>query len=163
MASDWIDEGLRHAQERAEQRRLASERRHHQTSVIKRRGPDLMRGLLAEVGAIIDEYRRKADPGGNEIEFEALPHEGFCVTKTTLPRVGLECRPDYEAHVLYCNMTRTGDQESDPVELVFSLYFTVDESDNVELRHGTRPFRSVNESVEFLLKPVLFPLVDQQL
>jgi hypothetical protein len=122
-----------------------------------------MRELLAEVGATIDEYRRKADPGGNEIEFEALPHEGFCVTKTTLPRVGLECRPDYAAHVLHCNMTRAGDQESKPVELAFSLDFTVDESDNVELRRGTRPFRRVNEAVEFLLKPVLFPLLEQPL
>jgi len=160
MASKWIDEGLRHTRERAEQRRLASERRQHQTSVVKGKGPDLMRGLVAQVSAIIDEYRRKADAGGNEIEFDALPNEGFCVTKTTLPKSGLECHPDYEAHVLYCNMTRTGDRESDSVELVFSLDFTLDESDNVRLCHKTRMFESVDEAVEFLLKPVLFPVVD---
>lgn len=161
MASDWIDEGLRHARDRAEQRRLASEHRQHQTSVVKAKGPDLMRALVAQVSAIIDEYRRKADAGSDEIEFEALPHEGFCVTKTTLPKAGLECHPDYEAHVLYCNMTRAGDQGGDLVESVFSLDFTVDESDNVRLCHKTQMFESVDEAVEFLLKPVLFPAADQ--
>lgn len=161
MAGNWIDEGLRHTRERADERRRALEDRQHRTSVIKGNGPDLMRRLVAEVAAIIDEYGRKAGSGSHEIEFEALPHEGFCVAKTTTPKVGLECRPDYEGHVLYCNMTRTDDPASDTVELVFSLDFVVDDSDNVELRHETRIFQRVDDAVEFLLKPVLFPLLDQ--
>jgi hypothetical protein len=158
MTSNWIDEGLRHTHERANQLHLASEHRHHQATVIKAKGPELMRAVVAEAAATIDEYRRKADAGPNEIEFEALPRGGFCVTKTTLPKMALECHPDYELRVLSCNMTRLGDQETDTVEWLFSLQFTVDESDNVELRHGSGVLHRVDEAVEFLLKPVLFPL-----
>ncbi|MBI3319447.1 MAG: hypothetical protein HYZ89_02515 [Candidatus Omnitrophica bacterium] len=158
MIRDWIDEGLRNTRERANQQQLASEHRHHQTAVIKAKGPELMRAVVAAVGAAVEEFRHKAQSGRNEIEFEALPHEGFCVTKTTLPKVGLECRPEYETHVLCCNMTRVGDQETDTVEWVFSLDFTVDESNNVALRHGSGVLHSADEAVEFLLKPVLFPL-----
>jgi hypothetical protein len=160
MARDWIDEGLRHLQERAEQQRLASEHRHHQMSVIKEKGPVLMRGLLDEIRAVVDEYRSKARAGSQEIAFEELPHEGFFVTRTTQPKVDLQCRPGYEAQVLYCNMTRVDDHETDPVELVFSLDFGLDESDSVELREGPRVFKTVGEAVEFLLKPVLFPVAD---
>lgn len=163
MARDWVDEGLRHTREPEEQQRLASQLRHHQASVIKEKGPDLMRGLVAEVRAVIDEYRRKAHGRNDEVEFEALPHEGFCVAKSKLPRVSLECRPDYEAHVLYCNVTRTDEPDRDTVESVFGLNFTVDESDHVELRQRSEVFQGVDEAVEFLLKPVLFPLVDRHL
>lgn len=163
MARGWVDEGLRHTQEREEQQRLASQLRHHQASVIKEEGPDLMRGLVAEVRAVIDEYRRKAHGRNDEVEFEALPHEGFCVARPKLPRVSLECRPDYEAHVLYCNVTRTDEPDRDTVESVFNLNFTVDESNHVELRQGSEVFQGVDEAVEFLLKPVLFPLVDRHL
>ena len=158
MASNWIDEALRHTRERESQQHLASERRHHQTTVIKVKGPELMRAVVAGVAATIDEYRRKAPAGRNEIEFEARPHEGFCVTKAAQPRMGLECHPDYERHVLSCNMTRLGDQETDTVEWLFNLDFMVDKSDNVELRHGSGVLHKVDEAVEFLLKPVLFPL-----
>lgn len=124
----------------------------------------MMRQLLAEVRAVLDEFSQKAARAADaKLEFEALPHEGFCVTRTTRPRMGLECRPDYEAHVLYCNMTRTDDDAGDTVESVFSLNFILDESDTVELRYETRVFRTVEEAVEFLLKPVLFPPVAQRL
>jgi hypothetical protein len=157
VARDWIDEGLRHTQEREEEQRLASQRRLHQTAVIKEKGPDLMRRLVTEVGAVLDEYRHRARVGSNEIEFEVLPREGFCVTKTEFPRVGLECRPDYEAHVVYCNMTRADNHEGDTRESVFSLEMTADDSDTIALRHEARTFQTLDEVVEFLLKPVLFP------
>jgi len=157
MAHDWIDEGLRQMREREEQHRLASERRLHQTAVIKEKGPDLMRRLVAEVGTVVDEYRQRARLGSNQIEFEVLPREGFCVTRATFPRVRLECRPGYETQVVYCNMTRTDNHESAAQELVFSLGITVDESDKIVLRHETGAFQTVDEVLEFLLKPVLFP------
>ena len=157
VARDWIEQGLRHAQEREEQQRTASQRRLHQAAVIKENGPDVMRRLVAEVGAVLDEYRHQTRPGGDEIEFEVLPREGFCVTKTKLPSVGLECRPDYEAHVVYCNMTRADNHEGDTRESVFSLDMTVDDSDKIALRHDARTFQTLDEVVEFLLKPVLFP------
>jgi hypothetical protein len=75
-----------------------------------------MRRLVAKVVAAIDEYRRKTNPDGHEIGFVASLHEGFSVTKTTLPRVELEGRPDYEAHAVYYNMTRADDPESETVE-----------------------------------------------
>ncbi len=158
MARGWIDEGLQHARERAEGQRVAVEQRHHRTAVIREKGPELMRGIFAEVQAVIDEYRHAA--GAGHVEFQLLPREGFSVTRVTSPRVGLECRPDYEMHALYCNMTRTADLESEIVEWPFSLEFIADASDRVELRSGSRAFREINEVVEFLLKPVLFPSVD---
>ncbi len=158
MARSWIDEGVQHARERAEGQRAAVEQRHHRTTVIREKGPELMRGIFAEVQGVIDEYQRKA--GAGRVEFQLLPREGFSVTRITPPRVGLECRPDYEMHALYCNMTRTAVLESEIVEWPFSLEFIASESDRVELRSGSRAFHEVDEVVEFLLKPVLFPSVD---
>ena len=155
MTRPWIDEGLRHRRDREEQQRLASERRLHQAAVIKEKGPDLMRRLVAEAGTVVDEYRRET--GGDDIEFEELPREGFCITRARLPRVGLECRPDYELHVVYCNMTRGDTLDSETRELVFNLDLTVDDADRIVLRHETRTFQAPDEIVEFLLKPVLFP------
>ena len=163
MARDWIDQGLRQMREQEEQQRLASKRRLHQASVIKEKAPDLMRRLVAEVGTVVAEYRQRAPLGSNEIEFEVLPHEGFCITKSTFPKVGLECRPGYETHLVHCNLARTGDHESDPQEIMFNLDMTVDDSDRVALRHETVTFSSVDEVVEFLLKPVLFPPLDLDL
>jgi hypothetical protein len=163
MARDWIDQGLRQMREREEQQRLASKRRLEQAAVIKEKGPDLMRRLVAEVGAVVTEYRQNAPLGSNEIELEILPHEGFCITRSALPKVALECRPGYETHAVYCNMSRIDDRESDPQEIVFSLGMTVDDSDRIALRHESMAFPSVAEVVEFLLKPVLFPMVDSDL
>jgi hypothetical protein len=161
VARGWIDEGLRHAREREEQQRLASEHRLHQTAVITEKGPELMRRLVTEVGAAVDEYRHTARVSSNEIEFEPLPGEGFCVTKVKLPSVSLECRPDYEMHVVYCNMTRTDNHESHTQEFVFSLDITVDDSGQIMLRHEMSAFPTLDAVVEFLLKPVLFPPVNQ--
>jgi hypothetical protein len=158
MAHGWIDEGLQHARERAEGRRVAVEQSHHRKTVIREKGPELMRGIFAEVQAVIDEFRHKA--GAGHLEFQLLPREGFSLTRVTPPRVGLECRPDYEMHALYCNMTRTADLEGEIVEWPFSLEFITDDSDRVELRSGSRTFHAVDEVVEFLLKPVLFPSID---
>ena len=102
-----------------------------------------------------------APSGGEEIEFEALPREGFVITRTRLPRVTLECRPGYETHVLYCNRTRTEDHESAPQEFVFTLSMTVDESDAIVLGDQTRAFLNLGEVIEYLLKPVFFPTLDQ--
>ena len=93
VARDWIAEGLRHTAEREEQESLASEHRLHQTALIREKGPELLRRLVAEVGAALDEYTREARTDLKDIDFEVLPREGFCVTKATLPRVALECRP----------------------------------------------------------------------
>jgi hypothetical protein len=161
MSHDWIDQGLRHMREREEQLRQATARRLHHAAVIKEKGADLMRQLVGGVGAAVLEYRQRAPKGAEEIEFEALPREGFVVTRTGLPRVMLECRPGYETHVLYCNRTRTDDHESAPHELVFNLSMTVDDSDTIRLSEETRAFPTLNEVVEFLLKPVLFPTLDQ--
>src|SRR5262245_60467424 len=123
MPRDWVDEGLRHTREREEQQRAESARRHHHTAVIKEKGPDLMRELVKEVRGVIDEFRSKAAGTGEQVEFEELPREGFCVTRPDPPRVVLECRPDYEAHVLYCNATRTEDHDGETSESVFNLNF----------------------------------------
>jgi hypothetical protein len=160
MTRDWIDQGLRQVREREEQQRLASRRRLHHAAVIKEKGPDLMSRLVAEAGAVVAEYRQRAPAGSSEIEFETLPHEGFLVTRSALPKVGLECRPGYETHAVYCNMTRVEDHETEPQEMVFSLTMTVDESDRIGLRTETVTFAGVDEVVEFLLKPVLFPTFD---
>ena len=122
-----------------------------------------MRRLLAEVGAAVDEYRQKALLGSTEIEFEPLPQEGFCLTRAGLPRVSLECRPGYDMHVVHCNMTRSDAQESAPQEFVFSLGMTVDDSNRIVLSNETRTFQTLDEVLEFLLKPVLFPTLDQDL
>jgi hypothetical protein len=161
MSDDWIDQGLRRMREREEQLRLASAQRLHHATVIKDRGTDLMRHLVAAVGAAVNDYKRRAPSGGEEIEFEALPREGFVITRTRLPRVTLECRPGYETHVLYCNRTRTEDHESAPQEFVFTLSMTVDESDAIVLGDQTRAFLNLGEVIEYLLKPVFFPTLDQ--
>jgi hypothetical protein len=163
MAHDWIAQGLQQIQEHEEQHRLASERRLHQATVIKQRGPELMRRLVAEVGAAVDEYRQGVRLGSTEIELEMLSDDGFCVTRTKPPKVSLECRPGYETQTVHCNMTRSDDQAIAPQEFVFSLGMTVDDSDNIVLRNENRPLESVDEVVEFLLKPVLFPALDQDL
>ena len=159
MARDWIDKGLRHSRERAEELRLASERRQHHVSLIKEQGPHVMRELLAEVRAVVDEYSQKAGTGAKDIKFEELPHEGFCVVSDVGHRLELQCRPSYEEQVVYCNLTRTDVQQTEPVERVFNLNFTVDDPDRVELREGNRVFRTVDDAVEFLMAPVLFPAI----
>jgi hypothetical protein len=161
MARNWIDRGLRHALEREEEQRRSAARRLHHTAVIKEKGPDLMRRLVAEVLASVDEYNRTAGRGSDEIDFQALPREGFCVTRARQPSVRLECHTDYETHLVYCNRTQTDSHESDPQEIVFNLDITVDDSNDLKLRHNTRAFQTVDDVVEFLLTPVLFPLLDQ--
>ena len=161
MERAWIDEGLRHEREREAQQLRRSENRHLATSVIKTQGPALMRRLVAEVGAVVDEYRRKAQIGGHDLEFATLPHEGFCLSKTRMPRVGLECRPDYDAHILSCNLTRTDDQESDPTEWMFNLDLALDAAGNITLHSGTRAFEGVDDAVQYMVRPVLFPLLDE--
>jgi hypothetical protein len=157
MARSWIEEGLQHARERAEQLRLSAERRGHQAAVIKQQGPAVMRAVVTEVRAVVDEYQRAAETAASGVEFEELPHEGFCVTRTTAPRVELQCRPSYETQAVYCNMTRSNNPPGEPVERVFSLDFAVDESERVVVREGGRVFAGAADIVEFLVKPVLFP------
>ena len=163
MARNWIEEGLQHTRDRAEQLRLAAERRTHQASVIKQKGPAVMRAVVTEVRAAIDEYKRAAKAASSDVEFEELPHEGFCVMRITPPRVELQCRPSYETQAVYCNMTRSNDPPGEPVERVFSLDFAVDESEQVVLRDGARVLHTAGDTVEFLVKPVLFPVPDEQL
>ena len=95
MGRDWIDEGLRQTPEREQQWQLALERRRRQAATIAAKAPDLMRRLVAEVGAALDEYRKKSLVRADDIEFEPLPHEGFSITKASHPSVSLECRPSY--------------------------------------------------------------------
>ncbi len=163
MTRGWIDVGLRHALEREEEQRRAGARRLHQATVLKVKGPDLMRRLVAEVMASVDEYKQSARAGGDEIEFQALPREGFGVTRAGFPNVRLECHPDYETHLLYCNTTRTDDHDSDPQEFVFSLDVSVDDSDELALRNESRAFATLDEVVEHLLTPVLFPMLNQKM
>lgn len=123
-----------------------------------------MRDLVARVTAAIEAYRRKTGADSKSLEFEILPHEGFFVEKKTTPRMSLECRPDYEMHVVQCNMTRMEvDPESEPEERLFNLDFTVDASDTVRLAHGLRTFHTTDEAVEAILKAVIFPLWDNSL
>jgi hypothetical protein len=167
MGRDWIDEGLRQTPARERQRQLASERRRREAATIATRAPELMRQLIAELGAALDEYRQKATTGrGDEIEFELLPHEGFSITKPSFPKMYLECRPDYAGQILWCNLSRTDNDESDDIrvrELAFTLHFTVSDSDVVALRREPRIFKSASEAAEFFLEPVLFPQPDHLL
>ena len=158
MAPDWIDEGLRREREAEHQQRLRLEHRRDESAVINEKAPRLMQDIVRAIGSAIEEYRRKASVDETELQFEVLPHEGFCVNKITLPRVVLECRPDYDSQVLCCNMTRVDDHASEPVERVFNLAFSVDTSNNIALTKGTRTLQRVDEAVETLLIPVLFPL-----
>ena len=157
MGRDWIDEGLRQMPEREQQWQLASERRRRQAATIAAKASELMRRLVAEVGAALDEYRQKARVRADDIEFEPLPHEGFSITKASHPRVSLECRPSYEGQVLYCNLSRNDRDEGEIREWAFNLHFTVSDSDVVALRHEDRIFQNASDPAEFLLKPVLFP------
>ena len=159
MPHEWIDEGLSSEQGREEQWRLARERRLRQTAVIEKEAPALMQRLVDEIAAVVDEYKAKTPLEHDAIDYEALPQEGFCVTRDGPVRVALECRPSYGAHSVYCNMTCTVD-ETEPRELAFNLRFTVSDSGRVELSHESRVFHSLDEAVEFLMKPVLFPSVD---
>src|SRR5262245_40643118 len=109
MPRDWIERGLERARVREQQYSAAARRRLQEAAVVKERGPDLMKRLVAEVEGVVDEYVRLTQ--SESIEFEALPGSGFCVTRVSAPRAGLECRPDYEMHVVYCNMTRTDGPE----------------------------------------------------
>ena len=161
MGREWIDEGLRDERDREAFYLLAAERRRREASTIRAKGPELMRRLVAEAGAVVDEYRRKIGGGSTAGEYETLPHEGFSLARTQWPKVVLECRPDYAAHALACSMTRTDDHDSDPTEWLFALTLTLDESDDVRLLHGPRLFKNAEEAAECLLKPVLFPLLEQ--
>jgi hypothetical protein len=165
MGRDWIDEGLRQMPAREQQRLLASERRSHEAATVAARAPELMRQLVEEIGAALDEYRQKVQAGKDDVEFERLPNEGFSITTGSFPKVYLECRPDYAGQVLYCNLSRT-DRENSEIrvrELAFTLHFTVSESDAVGLRRESRVFQSAGDAVEFLLEPVLFPQPDHLL
>ena len=158
MGREWIERGLQQVRQHEQLYRAAAERRAHHARIVKEKAPDVMSGLVAEIEASVEEYRRLTQ--SNSIEFEALPHEGFCVTRKTAPRVGLECRPDYELAVVYCNLTRTDDPLTDPQELVFNLSFSVSETDQVALCQETRTFQTAGEVAEFLLGQVLFPTLN---
>jgi len=165
MGREWIDEGLRQTPAREQQRQLASEHRRHQAAVIAAQAPELMRQLVVEIGAALDEYREKASPRADAITFERLPQDGFSLTKATFPKVSLECRPDYAAQVVYGNVSRT-DQEADEIrvrELAFTLQFTVSDADVIALRREPRVFHHASDAAEFLLEPVLFPQPDHLL
>ena len=160
MGRDWIERGLRQVREREQLYRAAAERRAHHAAVVKEKAPDVMRRLVAEVRASVDEYRRLSHGESDGIEYEALPHEGFCVTRLTPPRVELQCRPDYESGAVYCNLSRTDDPETEPQELVFNLGFAVNEDDQVALCYESRTFQIVAEAAELLLRQVLFPTLN---
>jgi hypothetical protein len=165
MGRDWIDEGLRQTPVREQQRQLASEHRRHLAATIAAKGPELMRQLVAEVGAAFEEYRQKAPTAADDLLLERLPQEGFSITKAGFPKVFLECRPDYAGQVVYCNLSRT-DREASEIrvrEVAFNLHFTVTESDVVALRREPRIFQSPSDVAEFLLEPVLFPQPDHLL
>jgi hypothetical protein len=157
VGRDWIDEGLRSTPAREQQRQLASERRRRQAATITDKAPELMRRLVAEVGAALNEYRQKARVRADDIEFEPLPHEGFSITKASHPSMYLECRPSYDGQVLHCNLSRTDRDEGDIREWAFNLHFMASDSDVVLLRHEGRIFENASDTAEFLLKPVLFP------
>ena len=161
MGHKWIDEGLRQAVDRAEQEALAAERERHRAAVVGHHAPDLMLRLVSAIGAVVEEYKEKARVGSDEIEFEPLPRESFRVTKVTFPSVNLECHPDYEGHVVYCNLARTESHESGARELEFALEITADDLDTLAFRDDKRSFATVDEAAEFLLKPVLFPSLQQ--
>ena len=160
MARDWIERGLLQVREREQLYRAAAERRAHHAAIVKEKAPDVARRLVAEVQASVDEYRRLTDSESNRIQYEPLPHEGFCVTRMAPPRVELQCRPDYESGVVYCNLTRTNDPETEPQELVFNLGFAVNDTDQVALCYETLTFQTAAEAAELLLGQVLFPTLN---
>jgi hypothetical protein len=165
MGRAWIDEGLRQTPTREQQRQLASKHRQQQAAVIADKGPELMRQLVAEISAALDEYRQKAATRADAITFGRLPQDGFSLTKASFPKVSLECRADYAAQVLYGNLSRT-DQEAHEIrvrELAFTLQFTVSDGDVIALRREPRVFHHVSDAAQFLLEPVLFPQADHLL
>ena len=165
MGREWIDEGLRQTPAREQQRQRASEHRRQQAAVIAAKAPELMRQLVAEMGAALEEYRQKASTRAAAITFERLPQDGFSLTKASFPKVSLECRPDYAAQVLYGNLSRT-DQEAHEIrvrELAFTLQFTVSDAEVIALRREPRVFHTASEAAQFLLEPVLFPQPDHLL
>jgi hypothetical protein len=157
MGRAWIDEGLRHAMERQEARRLALDRRHHCQGLIGEQGPAMMQTLVDELEAAIFDYRHATLAQDGAIQFETLPRGGFLVSRDEPPRAILQCRPDYAAQTVTCNWAHAGEQENEMVEVPFNLHFTVDDSDTLGLRQGARAFHGVAEVAEFLLTPVLFP------
>ena len=161
MEHQWIDEGLREEAAREQHAPLVAARERHRAMAIKQRAPELMFRLVSAVGAAVEEYRRKASVGRDEIDFEPLPRGSFRVTKLTLPSVDLECHPDYDGHVVYCNRAQTDSHERGARELEFVLHIVADDLDNLMLCHQNRSFTNVEEAAEFLLKPVLFPVADQ--
>lgn len=161
MPREWIERGLEQARIREQQYSAAAKRRLQQAAVVREKGPDLMKHVAAEIEAVVEEYGRLTKSESHGVGYEALPGGGFCVTRESAPRAGVECRPDYESHVVYCNMTRTDVPESDPRELVFNLDFSVDDTDRISLRHENRTFQSAADVAEFLLAPVLFPTAEK--
>ena len=161
MGHKWIDEGLGQAPDREKQEALAAERQLHRAIVIKQQGPDLMLRLVSAIRAAVEEYKEKAHVGSDKLDFEPLPRGSFRVTKVGFPSVDLECHPDYDGHVVYCNMVRIASRESGASEMDFGLQITADDLDNLELRHDNRPFANVDDVAEFLLKSVLFPPLQQ--
>ena len=161
MERDWIDDGMREERAREAQHARDAEERHRQTARLVTHGPALMQALVAEARAAVDEYRRKAGTSLHDVEFEALPHEGFLVTKHTLPKAAVECRPDYARHQLACDVSRGLDPETDPTEWFFSLTLGVDADGGVTISEGTRVLAGVGDAVAVLLRPVLFPLLDE--
>ena len=161
MEHQWIDEGLRQGAIREQQAPLVAARQRHRATVIRQRAPELMFRLVSAIGAAVEEYKRKASVGRDEIDFEPLPRGSFRVTKLTLPSVDLECHPDYDGHVVYCNRAQTDSHERGARELEFVLHIVADDLDNLTLRHEHRSFTNVDEAAEVLLKPVLFHLPGQ--
>ena len=45
-----------------------------------------MRQLVEEAAAAVNEYQQKVQADSIEVEFEMLPEEGFCVTRSADPR-----------------------------------------------------------------------------
>ena len=116
-----------------------------------------MRALVDELAASVDEFRRVAPQHDRSVAFERLPRGGFLASRSEAPRVFLQGRPDYADHVVSCNWTHPGEDGTEMVEVPFNLHFTVNEADQLALRHGSRSFSSLAELAEFLLTPVLFP------
>lgn len=157
MTRVWIEEGLRHSRERAEALRRDEGRQRHWHSLIEAQGPEVMRSLVTEVAAAVEDYRRALPSPEDTVEFDFLPQEGFIARRVDTPRVTLQCRPDYAGQTVYCSLTRPGRRPNEVVEVPFSLHFTVDASDRVGLRQGAHSFTDVAKVAEFLLSPVLFP------
>jgi hypothetical protein len=157
MPRNWIDEGLRNERVHAEQQKLVQERKLRHAAVIQDKGPALIRELVTDIAAAVSEYHDKSGGGSSAVRFEALPHEGFFIERPVPLRVQLECRPDYAGEVIYCNMTSGEGRQPEAYERAFTLHFVVDESDNLGLRHENRALRTIDEVVEFLVRPVLFP------